>query len=77
MIVDNGNISPEQISKVIGLANRLSNAEEIAPVHGDDGYWLSGIVEVDDAFIGGCKPSKRDRIASGKKKQVMFAVEHR
>lgn len=75
MSVDNGSISPEQISKVIGLAERLSNANEIAPVHGGDGYWLNGTVEVNDAFVGGRKPSKRDCVANGKK-PVMFTVEY-
>ena len=58
------------------MADGLSNVEEIAPVHGgkDRGYWLEGLVEVDDAFVGGRKSGKRGRGAEGKK-PVIFAVE--
>ena len=40
----------------------------------DRGYWLEGLVEVDDAFVGGRKSGKRGRSAEGKK-PVIFAVE--
>ena len=42
----------------------------------DRGYWFEGLVEMDDAFVGGRKPGKRGRGAEGKK-PVIFAVELR
>ncbi len=42
----------------------------------DRAYWLSGLVELDDAFIGGKRPGKRGRGAEGRS-NVLFAVEPR
>ena len=40
----------------------------------DRSYWLEGLVEVDDAFVGVRKPGKRGRGSEGKK-LVIFVVE--
>lgn len=75
---DKGGILTEWLSKNIGLVDCLSNIEEITPVGGGRGcgYWLDGLVEVGDAFVGGRKPSKIGR-GTKSKKPVIFAVEHR
>ena len=42
----------------------------------DQAYDLNGLVELDDAYVGGRKSGKRGRGAEGKK-PVLFAVDRR
>ena len=68
------------LSKTIGVFwpsfyRMLRNARQ-ARGYRDRGYRLKGLVEVDNAFVGGRKPSKRVRGAE-EKKSVIFAVEQR
>lgn len=80
MGADKGGISAQRLSKMIGVqwntAYRMLKKLRQAMGDRDRVYWLEGIVECDDAFIGGRKSGKRGRGAEGKK-PVIFAVEKR
>ena len=80
MVADKGGISAQRLSKMIGVswptAYRMLKNLRQAMGDRDRSYWLEGLVEMDDAFVGGRKPGKRGRGAEGKK-PVIFAVEWR
>lgn len=80
MVADKGGISALRLSKLIGIswptAYRLLRLLRSAMHDRDRSYWLSGLVEVDDALIGGRRPGKRGRGAEGKT-PVLLAVENR
>lgn len=80
MAVDKGGISALRLSKLIGVswptALRILRLLRRAMRDRDRSYWLSGLVEVDDALVGGRRPGKRGRGAEGKT-PVLLAVENR
>lgn len=80
MAADKGGISALRLSKLIGVswptAHRLLRLLRRAMRDRDRSYWLSGLVEVDDALVGGRRPGKRGRGAEGKT-AVLLAVENR
>ena len=80
MSVDKGGISASRLSKMIGVNWRTARLmlRKLRRVMGDRdlGYSLSGLVEVDDALVGGKQPGKRGRGASGKS-PLLLAVERR
>ena len=78
MATDKGGISAQRLSKTIGVswptAYRMLRILRQSMGARDRSYWLEGLVEVDDAFVGGRRPGKRGRGSEGKK-PVIFAVE--
>ena len=80
MGADKGGISAQRLCKMIGVAwptaYRMLRKLRQSMVDRDRGYWLEGLLEVDDAFDGGRNSGKRDRGAEGKK-PVFFAVKLR
>ena len=80
MSTDKGGISAMRLSKLLGVswptAHAMLRKLRQAMGNRDRAYWLDGIVEVDDAYIGGHRPGKRGRGAEGKT-TVLFAVEKR
>ena len=78
MSTDKGGISVQRLSKMIGVqwrtAHRMLRKLRQAMGDRDRVYDLHGLVELDDAYIGGRKSGKRGRGAEGKK-PVLFAVE--
>ena len=80
MSVDKGGISAMRLSKLIGVSWPTAHAmlRKLRQAMGDRdrAYWLDGIVEVDDAYVGGRKAGKRGRGAEGKT-VVLLAVEKR
>lgn len=80
MAADKGGISALRLSKMIGVswptAQRILCLLRRAMRDRDRSYWLSGLVEVDDALVGGRRPGKRGRGAEGKT-PVLLAVENR
>jgi len=75
---DKGGISALRLSKLIGCtwrtAYRLLKILRKAMGDRDSKYKLSGIIELDDAFVGGKKAGKRGRGAGGKT-SVVIACE--
>lgn len=75
---DKGGISALRLSKLIGCtwrtAYRLLNILRKAMGDRDDQYKLSGVIELDDAYVGGKKAGKRGRGADGKT-SVVIACE--
>ena len=59
MGADKGGISPQRLSKMMCVSwlTAYRMFEDFAPMHGgrDHGYWFEGLVEVDDAFVGGAE----------------------
>lgn len=80
MSADKGGISALRLSKLLGVswpsAYRMLRLLRLAMRDRDRCYPLSGLIEVDDAFVGGKRPGKRGRGAQGKT-PVLFAVEQR
>ena len=80
MSSDKGGISAMRLSNMIGVtwrsAQRMLRKLRTAMGDRDEPYRLRGLVEVDDAFIGGKQPGKRGRGAAGKT-PILVAVEHR
>lgn len=80
MSADKGGISAQRLSKMIGVqwrtAHRMLRKLRHAMGDRDNAYLLDGLVELDDAYVGGRRPGKRGRGAEGKK-PVLFAVERR
>lgn len=80
MAADKGGISALRLSKMIGVswptAHRILRLLRRAMHDRDRSYWLSGLVEVDDAWVGGRRSGKRGRGAEGKT-PVLLAVENR
>ncbi len=79
MSADKGGISAQRLSKMIGVqwctAHGMLRKLRQAMGDRDQAYDLSGLVELDDAYIGGHKSGKRGRGAG--EKPVLFAVERR
>ena len=73
---DKGGVSALRLSKMIGVSwpTAQSMLRKLRRAMGDRerAYWLTGLVEADDALVGG----KRGRGAAGKR-PVLFAVERR
>ena len=80
MSADKGGISAQRLSKMIGVQWRTAHRmlRKLRQVMGDRNraYVLEGLVEADDAYVGGRRAGKRRRGAAGKK-PVLFAVERR
>ena len=76
---DKGSISGLRLSKLIGVswitAQRMLRKLRTAMGSRNDQYQLSGIIEFDDAFIGGKRTGKRGRGAAGKT-SILVACEH-
>ena len=79
MSADKGGVSALRLSKLIGVswptAYRMLRLLRRAMADRDRCYWLSGLVEVDDALVGGRRAGKRGRGAEGKT-PVLLAVEN-
>ena len=79
MSADKGGISALRLSKLIGVswptAYRILRLLRRAMADRDRSYWLSGLIEVDDALVGGRRPGKRGRGAEGRT-PVLLAVEN-
>lgn len=77
---DKGGISALRLSKMIGVSwpTAQSMLRKLRRAMGDRdrAYWLSGLVEADDALVGGKRSGKRGRGAEGKR-PVLFAVERK
>jgi len=80
MSADKGGISATRLAKMIGVswrtAQRMLRKLRTAMAARDNNYRLSGLIEVDDAHIGGKRGGKRGRGAAGKT-PVLVAVERR
>ncbi len=76
---DKGSVSALRLSKLIGVswrtANKMLRKLRTAMGHQDSLYRLQGVIELDDAFIGGRRAGKRGRGAAGKT-PVIVACEH-
>src|SRR5699024_11868760 len=70
MAADKGGISALRLSKLIGVswstAHFMLRRLRRAMADRDSIYRLSGLIEVDDALVGGRQPGKRGRGAEGK-----------
>lgn len=77
---DKGGVSALRLSKMVGVSwpTAQSMLRKLRRAMGDRdrGCWLSGLVETDDALVGGKRPGKCGRGAAGKQ-PVLFAVERR
>jgi transposase-like protein len=75
-----GGVSALRLSKLMGVswptASRMLRLLRRAMHDRDRSYWLSGLVEIDDALVGGYRAGKRGRGAEGKT-PVLLAVEKR
>lgn len=76
---DKGSISALRLTKLIDVswvtAHRMLRKLRIAMGHQNQRYQLSGLIELDDAFIGGKRAGKRGRGAAGKT-AILVACEH-
>lgn len=76
---DKGSISALRLSKLIGVswrtAHKMLRKLRTAMGHQDSLYRLHGVIELDDALIGGKRAGKRGRGAEGKT-PVIVACEH-
>ena len=79
-VADKGGVSALRLSKMVGVSwpTAQSMLRKLRRAMGDRdrAYWLTGLVEADDALVGGKRPGKRGRGAGGKQ-PVLFAVERR
>lgn len=77
---DKGGISALRLSKHIDVtwrtAHRILHKIRMVMMHRDSIYRLEGLIESDDAYVGGKKAGKRGRGAAGKK-PILIAVENR
>ena len=77
---DNGGVSALRLSKMVGVSwpTAQSMLRKLRRAMGDRDrcYWLSGLVEADDALVSGKRAGKRGRGAEGKR-PVLFAVERK
>ena len=77
---DKGGVSALRLSKMIGVSwpTAQSMLRKLRRAMGDRdrSCWLTGLVEADDALVGGRRAGKRGRGAEGKQ-PVLFAVERR
>jgi hypothetical protein len=76
---DKGSISALRLTKLIGVswvtAHRMLRKLRLAMGDQNNLYKLNGIIELDDAFVGGKRPGKRGRGAEGKT-AILVACEH-
>ena len=76
---DKGSISALRLTKLIGVswltAQRMLRKLRIAMGDQNSLYKLTGIIELDDAFVGGKRAGKRGRGAEGKT-AILVACEH-
>lgn len=76
---DKGSISALRLSKLIGVTWRTAQLMlrklRVAMGNRDSLYRLSDVIELDDALVGGKRPGKRGRGASGKV-SVLVACEN-
>lgn len=76
---DKGSISALRLTKLIGVswltAQRMLRKLRIAMGDQNSLYKLRGIIELDDAFVGGKRAGKRGRGAEGKT-AILVACEH-
>lgn len=76
---DKGSVSALRLSKLIGVswrtAHKMLRKLRTAMGHQDSLYRLHGVIELDDALIGGKRTGKRGRGAAGKT-PVIVACEH-
>jgi transposase-like protein len=79
MSTDKGSISALRLTKLIGVswitAHRMLRKLRVAMGDQNRLYRLSGVIELDDAFVGGKHPGKRGRGANGKT-AILAACEH-
>lgn len=78
MSSDKGGVSAPRLAKLLGVswrtAQRMLRVLRRAMRDRDRSYWLLGLVEVDDARVGGRRRDTRGRGAKGKR-FVLLAVE--
>ena len=76
---DKGSISALRLSKLLGVswrtASKMLRKLRTAMGHQDSLYRLHGVIELDDALVGGKKSGKRGRGAAGKT-PIIVACEH-
>jgi ISXO2-like transposase domain/Transposase zinc-ribbon domain len=76
---DKGSVSAFRLSKLLGVswrtAHKMLRKLRTAMGHQDSLYRLHGVIELDDALIGGKRAGKRGRGAAGKT-PVIVACEH-
>ena len=76
---DKGGVSALRLSKLIGVqwrtARLMLRKLRAAMAERDSRYLLDGLIELDDAYVGGKRPGKRGRGAKGRK-PVLFAVQN-
>jgi transposase-like protein len=76
---DKGSVSALRLSKLIGVswrtAHKMLRKLRTAMGHQNSLYRLHGVIELDDALIGGKRTGKRGRGAAGKT-PVIVACEH-
>ncbi len=79
MSKDKGSILALRLTKLIGVswitAQRMLRKLRVAMGDQNRLYRLEGIIELDDAFVGGKRPGKRGRGAEGKT-AILVACEH-
>ena len=79
-VADKGGVSALRLSKMVGVSwpTAQSMLRKLRRAMGDRdrACWLTGLVEADDALVGGKRPGRRGRGAAGKQ-PVPFAVERR
>jgi transposase-like protein len=79
MATDKGSISALRLTKLIGVswitAQRMLRKLRVAMGDQNRLYRLEGIIELDDAVVGGKRPGKRGRGADGKT-AILVACEH-
>ena len=80
MASDKGGISAQRLAKQIDVswitAYRMLRKIRLAMGHRDSIYRLHGLIEIDDAMVGGRRSGKRGRGAEGKS-SVLVAIENR
>lgn len=76
---DKGSVSALRLAKIIGVSWHTANAMlrklRTAMGHQNSLYRLHGVIELDDALIGGKRAGKRGRGAAGKT-PIIVACEH-
>ena len=77
MSTDKGSISALRLTKLVGASWITAHRMLRKLAMGDQNrlYRLEGIIELDDAFVGGKRPGKRGRGAGGKT-AILVACEH-
>jgi transposase-like protein len=79
MSTDKDSISDLRLTKLIGVswltAQRMLRKLRVAMGDQNRLYWLEGVIELDDAFVGGKRSGECGRGASGKT-AILVACEH-